>query len=311
MAEVLLFKSDIDRADWWRDEIAKRRPGLEFRAWPETGDTAEIDYALVWKPPAGELARCPNLRLIVSLGAGIDHLTEDPELPRGVPICRMVDRYLTMRMTEYVVLHVLRHHRRQRAYDAQQRARAWEWLGEPAAADRKVGVMGLGVLGGDAAAKLAALGFDVAGWTRTSKQLPGIEGFHGPEGLDRFLGRTEILVCLLPLTPETRGIINRQTLAALPRGASLVNAARGGHLVEDDLLAALDAGHIAEATLDVFAEEPLPKQHRFWSHPRVTVTPHVASITDPTSSADFLVEQIRRLEAGEPLQHLIDSATGY
>ncbi len=311
MAEVLLFKSDIDRAEWWRDEIAKRRPGLEFRAWPEIGDTAEIDYALVWKPPAGELARCPNLRLIVSLGAGVDHLTADPELPRKVPICRMVDRYLTMRMTEYVVLHVLRHHRRQRAYDAQQRARAWEWLGEPAAADRKVGVMGLGVLGGDAAAKLAALGFDVAGWTRTRKHLPGIEGFHGPDGLARFLGRTEILVCLLPLTPETRGIINRQTLAALPQGASLVNAARGGHLVEDDLLAALDAGHIAEATLDVFAEEPLPKQHRFWSHPRVTVTPHVASITDPTSCADFIVEQIRRLEAGEPLQYLIDSATGY
>ena len=311
MAEVLLFKSDIDRADWWRDEIAKRRPGLEFRAWPEVGEVAEIDYALVWKPPHGDLARYPNLRLVISLGAGVDHLFDDPDLPAEVPICRVVDRMLTMRMTEYVVLHVLRHHRQQRAYDAQQRARTWHWLGEPAAAERKVGVMGHGVLGADAADKLVRLGFDVAAWSRSPKQQAGVESHAGPDGLVPFLGRTEILVCLLPLTPQTTGIINRQTLAALPRGACLVNAARGGHVVEDDLLAALDQGHIAEATLDVFAAEPLAPEHRFWSHPRVTVTPHVASVTDPTSVADFVVEQIRRIEAGEPLQNLVDPKVGY
>ncbi len=311
MSDVLIFKSDSDRVEWWRDEIVRRRPDLEFRAWPEVGPVEEVDFALVWEPPPGDLARYVNLRLIISLGAGVDHLIGDPDLPREVPICRIVDRTLTMRMTEYVVLHVLRHHRRQRAYDAQQRARGWRWLCEPAAADRKVGILGLGVLGGDAAEKLAALGFDVAGWSRSVKQLPGIESHVGRDGLIRFLNRTEILVCLLPLTRKTEGIINRETLAALPRGACLVNAARGGHVVEDDLLAALDSGHIAEATLDVFQAEPLGAEHRFWSHPRVTVTPHVASITDPTSVADFVVEQIRRLHAGEPPQNLVDLKLGY
>jgi len=165
VADVLIFKSDSDRVEWWRDEIVRRRPDLEFRAWPEVGPVDEVDYALVWDPEPGDLARYPNLRLIISLGAGVDNLIGDPALPRQVPICRIVDRYLTMRMTEYVVLHVLRHHRRQRAYDAQQRARTWRWLKEPAAAERRVGVMGLGVLGGDAADKLAGLGFDVAGWS--------------------------------------------------------------------------------------------------------------------------------------------------
>ena len=311
MANVLVFKSDSDRVEWWRDEIVKRLPDLDFRAWPEVGAVEEVDIALVWQPTPGDLARYQNLRLIISLGAGVDHLLDDPELPRQVPICRIVDRTLTMRMTEYVVLHVLRHHRRQRAYDAQQRARGWGWLREPAAADRKVGIWGLGALGGDAAEKLVALGFEVAGWSRSLKQLPGIDSHVGRDGLKRFLNRTEILVCLLPLTPKTAGILNRETLAALPPGASLVNAARGGHVVEDDLLAALDSGHIAEATLDVFQAEPLGADHRFWSHPRVTVTPHIASITDPTSVADFVVEQIRRLNAGEPLQNLIDLKLGY
>jgi glyoxylate/hydroxypyruvate reductase A len=311
MGEVVLFKSEADRAEWWRQEIAKRDPTLEFRVWPEAGDVAEIDYVLAWNFPPGELRRYPNLKLIISLGAGVDHLFRDPDLPAEVPICRIIDRKLTMRMTEYVVLHVLRHHRRQRDYEAQQRDGVWKWLAEPAAVDRKVGVMGLGVLGTDAARVLLALGFDLAGWSRTPKHLSGVESYHGADGFVPFLNRTEILVCLLPLTAETEGIIDRETLAALPRGASVVNAARGGHLVEEDLLAALDSGQVSEATLDVFRREPLPPEHRFWDHPRVMLTPHIASITDPTSSADFVVEQVRRWRAGEPPLNLVDPKVGY
>jgi glyoxylate/hydroxypyruvate reductase A len=292
MAEAVLFKSDADRAEWWRDEVAKRDPTLEFRIWPEVGDVAEIAYALVWNFPPGELRRFANLRLIISLGAGVDHLFCDPDLPAEVPICRIVDRKLTMRMTEYVALHVLRHHRRQREYEAQQRD-------------------GVGVLGSDAARVLVGLGFEVAGWSRTAKDLPGVESYHGADGLVPFLNRTEILVCLLPLTPDTEGIVNRSMLAALPPGASVINAARGGHVVEEDLLAALDSGHLAEATLDVFRREPLPPDHPFWRHPRVTVTPHIASTTDPTTSADIVVDQIRRLRAGRPLLNRVDPNVGY
>jgi glyoxylate/hydroxypyruvate reductase A len=308
---ALLFKSEVDRADLWAEALRASAPGLEVRVWPEVGAPAEIDYALVWKPPPGLLKSLPNLKLIFSLGAGVDHLTSDPELPEGLPVLRMVEPGLTGGMTEYVVMSVLMHHRLMVDYAAMQRDKVWEILPAPLAAERKVGIMGLGVLGADAAAALVGLGFDVAGWSRSPKSLPGVASFHGAEGLGPFLARSEILVCLVPLTAETWGILNADTLAQLPQGAALINVGRGELLVEDDLLPALDSGQVSAATLDVFAAEPLPPEHPFWSHPRVVMTPHCASITVPESGARAVVENIRRFEAGEALLHVADLARGY
>lgn len=308
---ALLFKSDTDRADIWQDAIMKLMPDLDFRIWPEIGDPAEIDYALVWNPPKGELAKLPNLKVIFSMGAGIDHLASDPELPETVPVVRMVDEGLTLGMTEFVVMAVLRHHRRLPEYEAQQREKHWEQLLTPLAPDRKVGILGLGVLGADAAEKLAYLGFDVAGWSRSQKNLPGIESYAGEDGLRAFLRRTEILVCLLPLTESTKGILNSETLGLLPQGASLINVARGGHMVPEDVLAALDSGQLAAATLDVFPEEPLPASSPFWEHPKVLVIPHCASVTLPTTAAAKVVEGIAAHRRGEALQNVVDFDRGY
>ncbi len=308
---ALVFHSEVDRADLWRAALARAMPDLEFRDWEEPGDPADVEFALVWKPPRGGLLRFANLKVIFSLGAGVDHLFCDTGLPGGVPVVRMIEPELTRGMTEYVTLHTLRHHRRQREHEARQRAGEWNIIVVPTAPSRRVGIMGLGVMGAAAAAALVALEFDVAGWSRTQKTLPGVESFHGEAGLGRFLARTEILVCLLPLTPETEDILNAGLFAGLPHGASVINVARGSHLIEEDLLAALESGQIAEATLDVFRTEPLPPDHPFWTHPRVTVTPHNASITDPDSGARRIAEIIGQFRRGEPLPNVVDPAAGY
>jgi glyoxylate/hydroxypyruvate reductase len=308
---ALLLKFEIYPEERWARELAARLPEIEIRFWPEIGDRAGIEYAVVWDPPPGLLKTLPNLRLIQSLGAGVDQLLADPELPRAVPICRLVDPTLTGRMSEYVALHVLRYHRRQPELDALQRAGVWRMLRAPVASERKVGIMGLGELGTDAARKLAALGFRVAGWSRRPKMTEAVESFHGAAGRDAFLGRSEILVCLLPLTPATENILSRELFGRLPRGAALINAARGRHLVEADLIAALDSGRLAYATLDVFRAEPLPPDHPFWRHPRITVTPHNASMLDPRAVAALVAENVRRLGAGEPLLHRVDPEAGY
>lgn len=308
---ALLFKSDSDRVEWWKTELVQRMPDLEVRVWPQAGELKDIEFALVWNLGHGILKTFPNLRVIFSLGAGVDHLFADPNLPRQVPVCRVVDKNLTQRMTEYVALHALRYHRRQPELDVLQRETKWDELYNPTAQERAVGVMGLGVLGADAAKRLAMLGFKVAGWSRSAKSLPGVESFHGSAGLEPFLARTEILICLLPLTPATEGILDRKLFAKLPKGAALINAARGRHLVEADLLAALESGQLAHAALDVFRTEPLPQEHPFWRHPRVTISPHIASITDPRTTADLVAENVRRFRAGEPLLYVVDPDHGY
>lgn len=286
-------------------------PELEVRMWDEPGDIADIEFALVWKPPPGVLRTFPNLKAIFSIGAGVDHLFEDPNLPEGVPVVRMVEPELTRGMTEYVVLHVLRHHRRQREIEANQRAHDWKVIAVPTAPSRKIGIMGLGELGGASARALAALEFDVAGWSRTLRQIPGVRCLHGASGLDEFLSRTEILICLLPLTPDTEGILDARLFAKLPKGASLINAARGGHQNEDDILEALESGQLSEATLDVFNAEPLPANHPFWDHPRITVTPHNASLTDPEGAVRQVVENIRRIRRGEIPTNVVNRTEGY
>jgi glyoxylate/hydroxypyruvate reductase A len=308
---ALLFRSSPESAARWQPHFARLMPELEVKVWPEVGDAAAIDYALVWQPEPGLLAALPNLKLIMNLGAGVDHLLADPTTPRHVPIVRLVDPYMTEAMSEYVALQVLRLHRRDLDYAAQQRDRVWCELDQKNAAERRVGILGFGVLGQDAGRKLQALGFDLAGWSRGAKAVAGVATYAGAAELPAFLGRSEILVCLLPLTRETEGILDRRLFSQLPRGAALVNAARGGHLVDTDLLAALDAGQLSAAVLDAFRDEPLPPDHPFWSHPRIVVTPHIAALTNPPTAAPILLDNIRRLRAGRPLENQVDPTRGY
>ncbi|MGA7486642.1 MAG: glyoxylate/hydroxypyruvate reductase A [Xanthobacteraceae bacterium] len=315
MSAILLAVTGLDPKGW-EERIRMLAPQHDLRRWPEhLGDPADIAYVCAWHAPHGLLAGLPRLRAVFSLGAGVDHVFADPDLP-DVPVVRIVDADLTMRMTEYVVLHVLMHHRRQRSYDAQQRQRIWREHAQPPASAVAVGVMGLGVLGRDAASALRRIGFCVAGWSRTPKTLPGIETFHGDEGLGAFLRRTEILVCLLPATPATRGIIRLDLLRRLKRdgaagGAHLINAGRGALQVDADILAALAEGSLAGATLDVFPTEPLPAGSPLWTHPNVTVTPHNAAASDPAALVVGVLRQIERCEAGLPLEHVVDRGMGY
>jgi glyoxylate/hydroxypyruvate reductase A len=313
---ALLLAISQANPDAWAARFRKLAPARPIRIWPDDiGDPADVAYVCAWKAPHGLLAGFPNLKVILSLGAGVDHLMADPSLP-DVPIVRFVDPDLTMRMREYVVLHVLMHHRRQRLYDAQQSRHVWREHDQPAASEVGVGIMGLGVLGHDAAESLQRIGFRVAGWSRTKRELAGIETFHGTEGLDAFLARTEILVCLLPHTPSTEEILNLSLFRKLKRdgalgGAYLINAGRGRLQVDADILAALDEGSLAGATLDVFPVEPLPPESDLWKHPNITITPHNAAVSVPAALVENVLQQIERFEAGLPLAHVVDRTAGY
>ena len=308
---ALLFQSAVDSAPHWRRELTRLEPALDIRVWPATGIPDEIDYALVWRPEPGLLGSLPNLKLILSLGAGIDHILRDPQLPRDVPIVRLVDPHLSNAMGEYVALQVLRLHRRDLDYQAQQRAGIWRELPQKNAEARPIGLLGFGEIGQNVGRKLAALGFPVSGWSRRGRAVAGFATYAGAAGLTQLLGGSEILVCLLPLTPETRGILCTATFEALPSGAGLVNAGRGAHLVEDDLIPALDRGRLSAAVLDVFREEPLPSGHPFWHHPRILLTPHIAAATNPATAAAIVLDNIRRFECGLPLKNRVDPAQGY
>ncbi|MBT6441551.1 MAG: glyoxylate/hydroxypyruvate reductase A [Alphaproteobacteria bacterium] len=305
---AILFFSEVDDPDEWRQAFAAQCPDMSFRVWPDIGDPADIEVALVWHPPDNALDQFPNLRLIASLGAGVDHLFRGTGLPVGIPVSRIVDRSLTEQMVEYVVLGTLFCHRQMPAYMVQQKQANWQLLRQPLGRDRRVGVLGLGELGMASARALKALQFDVAGWSRSPKNDAEIPDYVGTEGLKDFLARTDILVCLLPLTPQTEGLLNAAQFARLPHGASFVNAGRGGHVVEGDLLAALDSGQLNHAMLDVFQAEPLPAESPFWSHPGVTLTPHVASITNASSGTALVLENLQRVRAGDaPLYEVVPS----
>ncbi|WP_299567936.1 glyoxylate/hydroxypyruvate reductase A [Enterovirga sp.] len=300
----------------WLDRFRRLLPDRPVVAVDEPFDPDTIRYAASWKHRPGTLSGLPRLEAIFSLGAGVDHLVGDAGLP-DVPVLRVVDQDLTERMSEYVVMHCLMHLRRGWLYDERQRQGLWrDERDQPAARDVRVGIMGLGVLGQDAARKLAVMGFDVAGWSRSPRSLDGIATFAGDEGLRSFLARTDILVVLLPLTPATRGLLNAALFGGLARdgrlgGPVLINAGRGGLQVEADILQALEDGSLKAATLDVFETEPLPAASPLWSHPAVRITPHNAAMSDPDAVAAAVVSQIRRHEAGEPFRHAVDLRTGY
>ncbi len=308
---TLLFCSDWQNADRWFGALKKELPDLDCREWPDgVGDPKDIEYALVWKPEKGLLKKFPNLKAIFSLGAGVDHLL-DRDLPDNVPVVRLIDPALTAGMSEYVLYWILHFHRRFGDYRRHARKTKWKPLPQVTPKQRKVGIMGLGVIGVDIASKLKALNFDVAGWTRSHKNVSGVPTFDGKEGLVDFLARTEILVCVLPLTPETTGILNAKAFARMPKGAVVINVARGGHLVDKDLLAALDSGHLQAAVLDVFHAEPLPEDHPFWKHRKVTVTPHVASLTVPETAAKPIADNIKRIRKKQPPEPIVDLKRGY
>jgi glyoxylate/hydroxypyruvate reductase A len=300
----------------WRERFGRVCPDRAVALIPDDPiDPAFVRYAAVWKPKPGALRLFPNLGAIFNLGAGVDAVVADATLP-AVPLVRVAVDDLTRRMTEYVVMHVLMHHRRQGYYAESQRQKVWAPKLQWAASALRVGVMGLGVLGRDAVEVLARIGFDVAGWSATAKTIPGVACFAGEGELDRFLARTDVLVCLLPLTQATRGILNRRTFERLARdgrlgGPVIINAGRGGLQVEDDILAALDDGTLLAATLDVFATEPLPPDSRFWSHPKVTLSPHNAADTDPDEISVYVAEQIAAFERGERLVNVVDRSVGY
>jgi glyoxylate/hydroxypyruvate reductase A len=300
----------------WRARFARHLPDLDIVALGEPFDRRSVRFVASWKHPEGALTGLPMLEAIFSLGAGVDHLFADSRLP-DVPIARVVDPDLTARMSEYVVMHCLMLLRQQRRYQRQQAEHVWaDDREQPAARAVRVGVLGLGELGRDAVAKLRIMGFDVAGWSRSEKRIDGVATFAGTEELPAFLARTDILVNLLPATPDTKGFLNAGLFAGLARdgrlgAAALINAGRGATQVEADILAALDAGILSHAVLDVFETEPLPADSRLWSHPGVTVTPHNAAMSEPEAIAALVARQIARLERGEALEHIVHPARGY
>ncbi len=303
------------RPEPWIARLSALLPGRRIDTLETLTQPSEVQYALTWRHPPGSLAGLANLQAIFSLGAGVDHVFADPELP-AVPIVRVVDPDLTERMSEWVVLQVLLHHRQFRRYDRQQRDKIWdEDEAQPAAREVRVGLLGLGVLGCDAALKLKALGFDVAGWSRTPKSFAEFATYHGEDGLNALLARTDILVSLLPLTPETRGLLSAKLFARLPLdgriGPCLINAGRGGVQVEADILFALETGVLKGVSLDVFETEPLPPSSLLWARDDVFISPHNAAISAPGAVARYIAVQIVEYEQGAGLRNLVDRARGY
>jgi glyoxylate/hydroxypyruvate reductase A len=305
----ILYRSDEARGAAWAAYFAEHAPDLDFRIWPDAGDLDDVEYLIAWQAPPELLASLPRLKVLFSSGAGFDNV-EFSAIPDLIPVVRMVEPGIINGMVEYVSLAVLALHRDFFDYVEMRSDRVWNPLEVPPASARTIGVMGMGVLGQAVLARLAIYGFGLRGWNRSPRSVRNVESYAGADQLQPFLAGCDMLVCLLPLTETTRNILDRRVFAALPKGAALINVGRGGHLVDDDLLDALDSGHLSRAILDVTEPEPLPREHRFWTHPRIFLTPHVASMTQPETAAPILLQNIRRHQRGEPLE-VIDRSRGY
>jgi glyoxylate/hydroxypyruvate reductase A len=306
---VLLCGSfDGAERDEWLQALQAAMPEV---AWCLSPDE-EVEAAVVANPPPGSLQGLPKLRLIQSLWAGVDRLMADPTLPAGVPVARMVDPAMSRAMAETALWAVLSLHRGFFAYARQQAQRVWRALPQRRADELRVLVLGMGEMGRTAAQRLAEQGYAVTGWRRSAgAAVEGLDVASGDEALHASLAQADIVINLLPLTPETRGLVDGRFLGAMKRGAAFVNLARGAHLVDEDLLSALDSGQVSHAVLDVFHQEPLPPRHRYWTHPSVTVLPHAAALTDARSAAQVVAQNLRALAAGQPLQHLVRREQGY
>lgn len=308
MTRVALI-SQSAKLDYFVPLLREAAPELEVVVWPDPA-FREAEVAMCWNAPAGVYAQMPRLRLVHSIAAGVDNVVAGQDL-RGLPVCRVVDPRLAEGMVQYVLWSVLHFHRRLDLAQANQRARIWQRPPLQAASECCVGLMGLGQLGTPIARALLGLGYAVNGWSRSAHALDGLTLYRGVEALPAFLAATDVLVCVLPLTEATRGILNRDTFAALPRGAAIVNCGRGEHLVVPDLLAALDSGQLRGAVLDVFAHEPLPADDPLWAAPGVVVTPHMATMASSSVVAQQVAQNVRRLIAGEPLVNQVDPGRGY
>ncbi|MGP3206346.1 glyoxylate/hydroxypyruvate reductase GhrA [Serratia marcescens] len=311
----IIYYHPLFNAQEWLAGIKQRLPQAEIREW-QRGDERPADYALVWRPPHEMLANRRDLKAVFALGAGVDAILDQERkhpgtLPAGVPLLRLEDTGMAQQMQEYALSYVLRYFRRFDEYQALQQRQEWQPLDPHSLDNFTIGILGAGVLGQSVAHKLTEFGFSVRCWSRSAKQIDGVQSFAGEAQRAAFLDGVKLLINLLPNTPETVGILNRELFAQLSSGAYLINIARGAHLVEADLLAALEQGQLAAATLDVFAREPLPQDHPFWRHPRVTITPHIAAITLPQQAMDQIAANIRALEAGHAPAGVVDRQRGY
>jgi glyoxylate/hydroxypyruvate reductase A len=308
---VIVFFSQYDEPEAWRTLFERHCSGWSFQVWPEVDNADAVEVALVWKPPAGMLNAFPRLRLIINLGAGVDAILADPHRPANVPVVRLNDPGMATMMMQYVLYCALHYHRNFPEFALAQEQRRWHYIHPRPTRHTRIGLLGLGRLGSFVAMELGRQGFTVSGWARTPKQIDGVATTHGALPGDAWLGTLDILVVLLPLTLQTRGLVDRTVLQALPRGAKLVSIGRGAVVNEADLIAALRDGHIGAATVDTCEQEPLPPEHPFWAMDNVTVTPHLASVAVPESCMAQIVRDIEAVRAGQRPAHVVDPAAGY
>lgn len=307
---IVIIRQD-GKIDLWKNALLEADPSLKVYSYLENHPENEIMMALIWKHPNGSLTSYKNLKCIASAGAGVDYIFEDETVPKEIPITRIVDPYLAGDMSEHVLATILAHIKNLNAYKLNQVKGIWKPKDYKRIKDTTIGIMGLGELGALTATDLSKVGFPVQGWSRSHKEIHGVRVFSGNDGLDVFLNTSKILVCLLPLTPETTGILNKELFQKLPKDAFVINVARGGHLVDEDVLDALDSGHLSGACLDVYHQEPLPTSHPFWNNQKIHMTPHYASVSDTSSVIPQIVKNYKRLRKGEPLLNEVDRNKGY
>ncbi len=308
MALVIINPKGVEP---WIQALKKVDSNIDIRTFPNDSNRDEISFALSWRHPFGVFKDYPNLKCISSMGAGVDHLLKDPDLPKAVSIVRLVDPYLAQDMAEFVLALIMNHLRELNAFKIKQTQTIWRPADYLRIKDIKVGIMGMGAIGSQVAGVLQKTGFNVIGWARTSKEIKSIPIYIGDADLTKFLNHSDVLVCVLPLTAQTKGILNKSNFRKLPKNAFIINVGRGEHLEEEDLVQFISDGHLSGASLDVFAEEPLPASSPLWKHPRIHVTPHIASITNPESVAPQIINNYHRMKENRPLLNIVSRVKGY